>query len=200
MAYLDAYLDPEATYGWQGGPTYQTRIKEMRNGRERRNAERASPRHAFDISFENIDRAAYRAVKQLHGLCRGMLHCFKFRDELDFEAVNEVFGQGDGSTTVFQLRKISAMDGVTYTRDCYVIPKASITVNGSPVSSPTIDARRGLVTFTVPPAGGTILRWSGEFDVWVRFNQDDLPFSIPAYELATGSVGLLEVPPPGADE
>ncbi|MGJ7544635.1 DUF2460 domain-containing protein [Variovorax sp. LT1R16] len=199
MAYLDTYLDIDPAYGWQGGPSFQTRIVSMKNGRERRNAERSEARHSFGISFEHIEREEYRKVKQHHLVCRGRLHCFPFRDALDFEAAGEIFGQGDGATTVFQLCKISVLDGVSYVRNCYVIPKAVITENGSPVT-PTIDPRRGLVTFSAAPAAGVILRWSGQFDIWVRFDQDDLPFSIPAFEMATGAIDLIEVPPPGEGE
>lgn len=199
MAYIDAFLEPQASYGWQGGPTFSTRIVQMRNNRERRNADWAEARHSYSYSFENIERDEYRSIKRHHLVCRGMLHCFPFIDALDFEAESEAFAQGDGVTKVFQLRKISTLDGISYTRNCYVILKAAVTSDGAPVA-PTVDMRRGTVTFSVAPASGKILRWTGEHGVWVRFNQDDLPFSIPAFEMATGSVDLIEVPPPGAGE
>lgn len=200
MSYLDAYLQPCPGYGWQGGPAFKTQIVEMVSGRERRNAMIAEARHQFQAPFVNITREAYRNIKQMHLVCRGMLHCFKFRDELDYQADDEIFAQGDGSETTFQLRKISQIDGVSYTRNTYVINSgAVIRVNGTPTAV-TVDADRGLVTFGAPPADGAVLSGDWTFDVWVRFNQDYLPFSLDAANgserFANGTIDLIEVPPP----
>lgn len=195
MAYLDAYLEPSPGYGWQGGPAFKTTIVTMRSGRERRNAEQEYARHSFTAPFLNIDRDAYRNIKQMHLVCRGMLHNFKFVDELDFEAENEVFAEGDGATNVFQLRKVSVVDGVSYVRNCYVINAAAVTDNDVAVA-PTIDPDRGLATFSVPPVAGHVLRWTGKFAMWVRFNQDDLPFSLDNIDAINGSISLIEDRPP----
>lgn len=200
MSYLDAYLQPCPGYGWQGGPAFKTQIVEMVSGRERRNAMIAEARHQFQAPFVNITREAYRNIKQMHLVCRGMLHCFKFRDELDYQADDEIFAQGDGSETTFQLRKISQIDGVSYTRNTYVInPGPVIRVNGTPTAV-TVDADRGLVTFGAAPADGAVLSGDWTFDVWVRFNQDYLPFSLDAANgserFANGTIDLIEVPPP----
>lgn len=204
MSYLNAYIERCPAFGWQGGPSFKTRIVEMANGRERRNAEQAEARHTFSAPFRNIKRSAYSGIKQMHLVCLGRLHAFRFKDQLDYQAANEVFGAGTGAQTIFQLRKISTVDGVSYTRNVYAIKDASVTVNGV-VTAVTLDERRGTVTFAAAPAGGAVLRWTGEFDVWVRFNQDDLPFSIDngnsaGEKFINGSVDLIEVPPPGADE
>jgi uncharacterized protein (TIGR02217 family) len=196
MAYLDSFLLPCAGYGWQGGPEFKTTIVEMRNGRERRNADIAYARHSFTAPFLNIDRSKYAQIKQGHLVARGMLHSFKFRDELDFEAEDEIFGQGDGVEDTFQLRKVSTIDGVSYIRETYVIEDDSeILVGGAPAPH-TVDQDRGLVTFTTPPADGALLRGSWRFALWVRFNQDNLPFSIDNVNAINGAVSLIEVPPP----
>lgn len=204
MSYLRAYIEKCPGFGWQGGPSFKTRIVSMANGRERRNADQAYARHAFSAPFRNIRREDYANIKQMHLVCRGMLHAFKFKDQLDYQAAAEVFGAGTGAQTVFQLRKISTIDGVSYTRNVYAIRSAAVTVNGV-ASAPTIDMDRGTVTFAVAPAAAAVLRWTGEFDIWVRFNQDDLPFSIDNKSpkngvLVNGSVDLIEVPPPEIGE
>jgi uncharacterized protein (TIGR02217 family) len=193
--YLDAYLEPCPGYGWQGGDGFKTLITEMANGRERRNAEISQARHQYQAPYNNITKEAYRNIKTMHLVCRGMLRAFKFRDELDFEAENEVFGQGNGVRTEFQLLKQSIIDGVPYQRNVYAIETASVRVNGTPTSV-TIDYDRGLVVFSVAPANLSILTWTGTFAVWVRFNQDYLPFSIDSLNAVNGSVDLIEVQPP----
>lgn len=200
-AYINAYIDQCATFGWQGGPEFKTRIVEMRNGRERRNAEIARARHSYTVPFQNITPEGYSAIKQMHYVCMGMLRAFKFRDELDYEIDNEVFGTGNGVKTVFQLLKQSTLDGVTYQREIYVPnPGMTFTSNGSP-TTPTVDYDRGLITYSVAPANGVVLRATGTFDLWVRFNQDNLPFSIDSRNadigsIINGSITVIEVPPP----
>lgn len=194
--YLDTYIEECPAYGWQGGGEFKTTVVEMANGAERRNAEWQNVRHRYQMSFLNISRAAYRNIKQLHLVCRGRLHCFKFRDQLDFEAVNEAFGVGNGSRTEWQLIKQSLIDGVSYQREVYVIePGATVRVNGTPTAV-SIDQDRGVVTFGVAPSNGAALTWSGTFAVWVRFDQDYLPFSLDNPDATNGSVDLIEMPPP----
>lgn len=200
MSYLNAYLQPCPGYGWQGGPAFQTLVVQMVSGRERRNAQHAEARHQFSAPFQNITREAYRNIKQMHLVCRGMLHAFKFRDELDYQAEDEIFAQGDGSETEFQLRKISQIDGISYIRNVYVIEDGLVVkVNGTPTAV-TVDQDRGVVTFGAAPSNGAILSWTGTFAVWVRFNQDYLPFSIDSgngtERFANGTVDLIEVAPP----
>lgn len=199
MSYLDAYINLAGTFGWQGGPSFSTRVTTLANGREVRESMWARVRHSFTVPFENLEVAQYREVKRMHLVCRGMAHGFRFRDELDYQAQNEVFGYGDGAATAFQLCKISAIDGLEYQRDCFAIVSAAVTVNGVAAAA-AVDLRRGRVTFAAPPANDAVLRWTGEFDVWVRFNQDDLPFSLANLDACTGTIELIELPPPAVGE
>lgn len=198
--YLDAYIEKCPAFGWQGGPAFKTTIVTMRNGRERRNAEQEFARHSFSAPFRNIKAEAYMGIKQMHLVCRGMLRAFKFKDQLDHSAVGEVFGEGDGVTKTFQLRKVSVISGVSYVRNTYVIrPGGAYRVAGVSAAH-TVDLDRGTVTFTVAPANHSVLSGDWEFDVWVRFAQDDLPFSLDNRNskdvFINGSVNLIEVPPP----
>lgn len=198
--YLDAYIEQCPAFGWMGGPSFQTTIVTMRNGRERRNAEWSKARHSFTMPFNNIDQDGYIGIKQMHLSCLGRLRAFKFIDELDHTADGAVFGQGTGAQSTFQLRKVSVIDGVSYTRETYVIqPGGVFRVNGTPAAH-TIDLDRGLVTFSAPPANLSTLSGDWDFGLWVRFDQDDLPFSLDSRNANTpfinGSVSLIEVPPP----
>lgn len=207
MSYLNITFQQCAGYGWQGGPTFNTQVVPMTSGRERRNAQIDQPQYQFQAPYQNIKRDAYSSIKDLFAVCRGRLHCFKFRDELDYIANNWQFGTGDGSTTVFQLGKVVAVGPVSYKTDIYVVddldpeaPAPVFTVNGAPAAG-TVDADRGTVTLSVAPANGAVLRWSGWFMHWVRFNQDYLPFSIDngngqGEHYINGSVDLLSMKPP----
>lgn len=199
MSYLDAYIEPCPAYGWEGGGEFLTEIVELASGRERRNAKWSTVRHKYRLPFRNIGKDAYRAIKSHHLVCRGRLHAFRYKDPLDHEATSEIFGTGDGVTTVFQLAKLSEVDGIVYRREVFAVVAATITVNGV-AAAPTVDLRRGTVTFAAAPAAAAVLRWTGTFDVWVRFDQDYLPFSLDNARgderFMNGSVDLIELPPP----
>lgn len=194
--YLNAYIDPCPAYGWAGAPGFQTRIVTMLSGRERRNADWAQPRHRYTISFLNISKDEHLAIKKMVLACRGMLHTFRFVDQLDHVADDETFALGDGATTEFQLGKYSIVDGLEYYREVNALPAApEVTIDGV-VASPDIDLDRGIVTFSSAPANGTILKWSGSFDIWVRFNADYSPFTLDAPDAVNGQIDLIEDAPP----
>lgn len=213
MAYLHAYIPTCEAFGWSGGPEFKTRIVEMSNGRDRRNADWAQPRHNYILPFQNITPEGYIGIKQTHLTARGMLHAFLYRDRLDFTAVNQLLGVAEAGQSEFQLSKLSVLDGVAYQRNVYALYQPDpddpaqavevtpqITVNGSPAGGWTFDRDRGLAFPPSPMTGGEIVRWSGEFSIWVRFNQDGLPFSIDNKHadqfIINGQVELIETAAP----
>lgn len=195
--HLNAYLEPCPGYGWEGGPEFNTRIVSLANGRERRNANWSQARRKYSAPFLNISKEAYREILRMFMVCEGMAHAFRFRDELDNTAEDQQFGVGDGTTDTFQLGVVWTADMVPYFRNVYaLVGTPVIEVNGTPTGSVSIDMDRGLVVFDSPPSPGAVLAWSGEFDVWVRFNDDYLPFTLDNPDATNGSVNLIEVPPP----
>lgn len=214
MAYLRAFIPACPAFGWSGGPRFKTRIKVLLSGRERRNADWRQCQFPYTLPFLNIGDDAYRAIAQMFYSCHGMLHTFLYRDPLDSVAQGEEFGIGDGVTKSFQLSKLSATDGVFYQREVYALytPAAdgsamlappTVTVNGTPTAV-TVDYERGIVTFAVAPALGAVISWSGPFAVWVRFDQDWLPFSIDNRRdgddyARNGQVQLISDAPPAEE-
>jgi uncharacterized protein (TIGR02217 family) len=197
MSHLDAYLGPCPTYGWSITPRFKTRIVDLANGDEFRNAEWVDCRHEANAPFLNISRDAYRELKRMFLVCRGMLHAFRLRDELDFTGTDEIFGIGNGTLREFQLSKISTVDGLEYVRNVYALPSVPvITINGTATTAFEFNTRTGRIKFTTAPAAAAVLRWTGTFDLWVRFSTDDMPFSLDDPNATNGQVGLIEVPPP----
>jgi uncharacterized protein (TIGR02217 family) len=185
-------------FGWQGGAEFDTLIRPLENGRNQRRPRRHVALHRYVAPMNNIPIEAVRAIKRVHMAMLGSAHTFLHWDYIDNEAVDEAFGLGDGVTTVFQLMKTyDPGGGATYERD---ITKpdddVSFKKNGVPVASGvTYSQATGLVTFSVAPAVDAVLTWSGHHFVCVRFNRDDLPFSIDNKDasLAFISNGTLEL-------
>lgn len=199
--HLDAYLAPCPGYGWEGSPQFRTTINVLQNGDEHRNADWMYARHVFSAPFLNIGKEAYREIRKMFYVCRGMVHSFRFRDELDFEAVDEVFASGDGVEDEFQLVKISTVDGVEYSRPVYALAigaSFSVYANGVLVDPLTylVSDRTGRILFDTPPANGVVLTWSGTFDIWVRFATDSIPFTLDNPDATNGTVELIEDAPP----
>jgi len=197
--FINAELDICPTFGWQGGPSFNTRVITTQSWIERRNANNIECRHTYSLPLQNITDDNYLLLlKQVYVACRGMLHSFLVKDYSDYQAINEVFGEGDGVTLAFQLSKTSAFGSASYVRNITKpVVGVSITVNGVATSA-TVDTTTGIVTFLVAPAAGSILRWTGEFRVPVRFNSDTLNTTIDNKSnqgdfLINGSVDLIEV-------
>lgn len=97
---------------------------------------------------------------------------FDFKDWRDNAVTDEPFGTGDGVTTVFPLSKSYVFGTAVHLRRIYR-PVSAITVKKAAVvqsSGITIDYELGTVTFTVAPALGAALTWTGSFNVPVRFD------------------------------
>ncbi len=209
--YLRAYIAACEGYGWEGGPQHRTSIVQLRSGRERRNASWAQPQHFFSLPFVNLSQPQYAPIKQMHMNRRGRWGVFLYRDRLDCLASQELFAIAEAGQAEFQLGKWSVIEGVSYYREVAALYSPgeggaaepvdpSVTVDGNPTTAFTVDHDRGTLVFDSPMAGGEQLRWTGPFSIWVRFDNDALPFTINNRSggdyVVNGTVDLLEMPPP----
>lgn len=205
MAHLDIYLGNHHSFGWEGGPSWRTTVVPLRNKRTRRNGAWSQPRHLFTLPFTDRFPDHYRLVLDTHIVCRGRLHAFRVRNQLDYIASGQVFGEGDGTTTVFQLGRLITRGSQSVFMEIHALsiandaPTPQVFVNGVAATA-TFNNRTGVVTFAAPPANDAVLTWSGYFDVWVRFAHDDLPFSIDNKVgfgwVVNGQAELEEAEPP----
>lgn len=212
-AYRRAYIPTCESYGWDGGPGYQTTIAPLPNKHERSNADCDQPQHFFSLPFQNIDVTQYAPIKQMHMNCRGRWGRFLYRDRLDSVVDDELLAVATAGQDTFQLGKWSVIDGVEYFRHIYALlapaPNGKdaievtpvITVDGVATTDFIVDHDRGIVVFDSPMSGDEVIRWSAScFSLWVRFDNDRLPFSIDNKSggefVVNGTVELLEIPPP----
>lgn len=176
-------------------PFFSTEIVTTDGGHEQRNERWAYPRLRFEFSMppNRYSEADLATVEHLWYRARGPVHSFLFHYWRDTPAVDEVFGLGDGVTTVFQLARNYPLGGAAAARRVGR-PRAGVVVKvDGVVAAPAIDYATGVVTFAAAPAAAAVLTWSGENDVEVRFENDTLDFIPRGGRIAVESVSLLEV-------
>lgn len=216
-SYVRAYIKACEGFGWTGGPGFNTRIRGMANGRERRNANWDQPQHFYSLPFLNLLQSQYAPIATMFLNRKGRWGCFLYVDRRDDRAEDELFAVAEPGQDTFQLSKWSIVDGVGFSNTIHALyvpdpdspgealqSDITITVNGVPTADFTVDPDTGVVVFDTPFTGGDVLRWSGYFSRWVRFDNDRLPFSIDNKSggefVLNGTVELLEMPPPDDGE
>lgn len=172
MSFIEQRLLDKLALGTQGGPTWATRQVELANGVVRRNASRSRPQYRYAILYQNLSPADHKAVIDAFNACRGAAFGFRLRDPAENTVTAMDFAIGTGASQSVQL-------SITYVWGAQSIvrpirkPNAGvvITANGTPISA-TVDTTTGIATFTA--TAGHVIRWSGTFDVPVRFEADQM--------------------------
>ncbi|MCI2243283.1 DUF2460 domain-containing protein [Xanthomonas sp. PPL568] len=198
MDYIDARLSDLVAFGFSGGPEWSTRIVPLNNGQEQRNAQWLYPKSRFKAQYLNLLEAAKDEIQAAFNAARGRLYSFRFRDWNDFLARGERIYPIAGTRDPVQLIKSYTMGAATTIRKIQAPVAETVTVRDhvAGVVAGTLDASLGLFT---PAAawGSTPYTWSGEFDLWVRFDSDYNPFTINNRSgdefVSTADIELVEV-------
>lgn len=158
-------------------PVWKTLKQQALSGKEIRIPAYTFPLYKWTIPFgvlrQNASTTEFATLLGfINGLSGGALP-FYYQDPTDQSVTGQSFGEGDGTTTAFQL--VRAFGG-------FVEPVQSpngtptISVNGTPTSSFTLGAA-GVVTFASAPASGATLTWTGSFYWLCRLDDDTAEFS-----------------------
>lgn len=148
-------------------------VVESDGGSEVRNARWSQPLLDFEVSFPPSarDNSVFLEVRNAYRATRGGLHSFRFRDWSDYSLTDEEIGEGDGSTTVFNITKTYTFGSQSFVRRIYN-PVSALTVKVDGVtqaSGYSIDYATGVLTFTAPPLDEAVITVTGSFDIPVRF-------------------------------
>lgn len=150
-------------------------IKTTPSRREFRARDSSIPLYRYSLVYEFLrvanPYAEYQTLVGFFNQVGGTFDDWLFQDLDDNAAVSQLFGVGDGSTTVFQLgRTLGGFFEPVFG------PGAGLTFTaaGSAVT-PTV-SNYGQVTFASAPAAGAQLRWTGPFYWRCRFVSETLEF------------------------
>lgn len=177
MAFIEERLLDRVSYGTVMMPTWRTRKIPLRSGITRRNPLRSRPLYRFSVVYRNLLPIHHMEVVHAFNACYAGVHSFRIKDWSDYEAFDEPFQvTGTGSPQTLQLAKTYTFGTQSILRPIRkpVSGTVIIKAGGTPISA-TVDYTTGMATFTA--SNGSVLTWSGEFDVPVMFEEDQLPFS-----------------------
>ena len=179
MAFINTRLSECVAYGFTGGPEYNTDITPMVNGHEKRDGKWMMPRHRYSAQYNGLRPAARTQILAAFHAARGRLHAFRFRDWNDYQAAAEPLVVVGGKT---YLGKRYLLGAQPTDRSIHAPVTAVLSGAGS------VNMLTGEVTGAAP--GDT---WTGEFDVWVRFDSDYNAFTIGNWQSHSADIELVEV-------
>lgn len=182
MSFIDVRLPKQHGYGTVGGPSFATEIVVTANRREKRNQVFVDARRRYDLAVTARTQDQAEELTEFHAAMRGAFHSFRFWDALDYKLTDQLIGTGDGTETEFQIVKTYAKGTASHTRTI-TKPVAGLVVEVNDVvrtitTDYTIDLSTGVITFVSAPASGHAITVSGEFDVPVRFVEDELRWTV----------------------
>lgn len=194
MGRINAVLDEDVDYGFEGGPRYKTGKIDLENGFFDRDSQWIYARHEYSASFGNIsDDRRDRIIAVFHA-CRGSRHSFMFKDWNDFEIFDQVIEVPAGTSDKIQLYKTYTPFGPQYVtvRPIQAIKYAIIEdENGDEVTG-SLNLLTGEFTPVGAWGGGVYKIREMEFYVWVAFEDDYNPMTINSWMANTAKVSLVE--------
>lgn len=194
--FSEARFPEDISYGSAGGPVYSTDIVTSAAGYEKRNSNWSQARAVYNVAHGVKNKAQLDTLIAFFRARRGRAEAFRFKDWTDYQIINGVIGEGDGVQTTFQITKRYHSTDAATTRTILKPVDGSVNmyVDGVLEAAVTIDVNTGIITFTTPPAQGSIISVDCEFDVPVRFETDQLIARLDEYGLYSwGDIALVEV-------
>jgi uncharacterized protein (TIGR02217 family) len=195
--YSEARFPPMLSIRCAGGPVFSTSLIENFGGFEQRNINWQNARMRYNIapairSYEDMSTIInfFRAHK-------GRAIGFRFKDWIDFKATGALVEIADGSSNEFLLCKRYNIEGIEGAEDIRRINKPVIdTVKiycDAILQNSKIDYLNGKILFNTPPMKGTKVTADFEFDVFVRFDIDEIIINNDLQYTDNLDIPLLEI-------
>lgn len=194
--FIEQRLLDRVAYGTQAGLEYRTEVRALRSGVESRARLWALPLARYTVVYRSLRPADRAVVVEAFRAAGGRHLAFRFRDPLDFTAEQEALGVAAGGVETLQLTKRYQFGPVIEVAPIHKPVSVQLFADGVPITA-AVDLTTGQVTVDV--AAGAVLTWSGAFDKPVRFDSDQLMWSLDAPDgvtpgrLASTDVTLSEV-------
>lgn len=208
MAFHEVQFPTGISKGSSGGPRRMTDVVTLRSGFEQRNSIWQHSRRSYNagLGLQNI-KDLYEALEFFEAR-RGKLHGFRWKDWADYKskdpitattAVDIQIGVGDGTTDEFQLVKTYSDSAGSYTRTITkpVAGSVKIAIDGvvqTETTHFTVNTTTGIVSFVTPPGASDVVTAGFEFDVPVRFDNDQIIVNVEQFNAgAIPDIDILEI-------
>jgi uncharacterized protein (TIGR02217 family) len=136
MAFLEAPRFPEnVSFGFTGGPGYQTEVIVVNSGDESRNQVWSQSRHSYEASHAARQPAQWQPLKAFFHVAKGRANGFRLKDWTDYQvpdaAGTGIMGTGVGTGyATYQLGKLYTSGTGTTTRNIVKPRQASSSYAG----------------------------------------------------------------------
>jgi len=196
MSFLEIRFPESISFNSSSILEFNTTVVQTKNGSEQRNINWSENKMKYNIISGIKTKDEINEILTFFRLVKGMGYGFRFKDWSDYSATRQKIGTGDGNNTQFQLIKTYTNSDNTYVRTIIkpVISTIKVYLNDVQTSDFSIDLTTGIITFNTAPVTDSIITADFEFDVPVRFCDDNLHITLET--LNSGSVkeiALIEV-------
>ena len=201
MAHHNVRIPDSIERGAKGGPRFKTTILTLSSGHEKRNIDWQRVKCAWDIGYGMQYKEDYDDIIAFFYARQGKAHSFNFKDWTDFQigtvgvaSSRQSIGTGTGSNSLFQIFKRYSSGGIDFDRRITRITPGSLTVYVNGVVTTAFTINLGLINFTTPPPLTHPVEVICEFEVPVRFDQDELDIEAETFQAGSiPSINVVEV-------
>lgn len=205
-AFHEVQFPPSISYGSRGGPKRVTQVVTLKSGFEQRNTSWLHSRRSYNAGMGLRKIGDIYDVIQFWEARRGRLYGFRWKDWSDYKSdmkktsptpTDVLLDNGNGSKTTFQLLKRYSSGGEEYARPIQkpVVGTVRVSLNNVEATSGwTLDSTTGIITFASAPGSGVQVKAGFEFDVPVRFDDEQIEISLDAFEAgAVPDIKIIEI-------
>ena len=169
--------------GAEGGPMFSTSIATTLGGHEQRVGNWRLPRAKWRVSSGPRDSDAFDELLAFFMARQGRLYGWLFRDWSDYVAPAGSPLYTDPTTGTKYLAKAYTSGGVTLLRPITRPVAGTYTLTSGAASSTT-----GVVTGAADGA-----TWGGQFDLPVRFDNDEYKLTLDQIDIGTVNLDIIEL-------
>lgn len=203
-------FDTGISYGSAGGAGFSTTVFEGHGGVEQRGISWATCRGKWNVAQGIRDVSQMKIIRAFFMAVKGKAIGFRYKDWGDFQmTVDPATPIADGANRIFNMQCTYTAGALTYVRRIFKPVSGTIAVfdngvlrtEGVGTGQYAIDYTQGIITFgtAIVPVAGHVITVTGEFDLPVRFDTDNLNVAEDSFSTETwSSIPLIELLLPGA--
>lgn len=191
ISFHEMQFPSDIAYGATGGPEFFTDVITSSSGFEQRSINWFQARNRYNLAPAIKNKQQLEILLSFFYSCKGKAVGFRFKDWSDYKINKQKIAVANGDTKEFQLIKIYEVSGFKSYRKITkpVFNKVKI-YSDDQLVKPDIDYTTGKISFLEAPLKDTVIKAEAEFDVPVRFDNDQLITSIENY----GAYSHQEIP------